>query len=179
MPPPGLTFVRDLTWPEVFEIWRANEEHLEHWKELYTQRGFSSWEAWRRPYAEAHGLSKKSWKLFRIDHPMTTVPTFHGGPFRGWTERFYNGTAAPTFQTIAQHPEIQTHTGIREILEHFPAPTTLTGVQNDDGVVIVEGMHRCATLALAEAEKRTIQADVFIALADYEPGQLTIVGKRD
>lgn len=179
MPPSGLTFLRDLTWPDVFEIWRENEEHLDHWKQLYTERGFSSWEDWRRPYAEAHGLSRKSWKLFRVEHPMITVQTFHGGPFRGWTERFYEGAPAPDFHTLAQHPDIQTHTGIREIMERFPSSTTITGVQNDDGIVIVEGMHRCAALALAAAEKRDIKSEVYIALADFEPGHLSIVGKRD
>ena len=80
----GLTFIRDLTWPEVFEIWRANEEHLEKWKELYTKRGFGTWEAWRKNLIAPMELESRSWKLYRIEQPAKTVAGFHGGPFRGW-----------------------------------------------------------------------------------------------
>lgn len=176
---PGLTFIRDLTWEDVFEIWRGNEEHRPNWIKLYTERGFSSWTDWRRPYADQLGLPTKSWKLYRVDDASITVPNLHGGPFRGWSERFYNGVSVPTFKEIVNHPDIKSHTGILDIEEHFPVPTTITAVQNDDGIILTEGMHRCAAIAIASAENKNIATELYIALSDYEPGHLPLVGKRD
>ncbi|MCC6563700.1 hypothetical protein IT087_02300, partial [Candidatus Uhrbacteria bacterium] len=51
---------------------------------------------------------------------------------------------------------------------------TITGVQNDDGIVIIEGMHRCTSIVLGRLEP-----EIYIALADYQPGHLPLVGKRD
>src|SRR5687768_15402658 len=173
----GLTFVRDLTWDEVFEIWRSNEEHRENWKKLWQERGFASWADWRKTYADQFGLPAKSWKLYRVDDASTTVPDFRGGPFRGWTERFYNGVSAPTFKEIVTHPDIQSHTGILDMKKNFPVPTTITGVHNDDGIIITEGMHRCAAIALAAVDGENIAPELFIALSDKERGHLPLVGK--
>ena len=170
----GLTFIRDLTWPEVFEIWRANEEHLEKWKELYTKRGFETWEAWRKNLIAPMDLESRTWKLFRIEQPAKTVAGFHGGPFRGWTERYYNSVAAPEFRTIIRHPDIQTVFAFKDFIANFPSPTTVTGVQNDDGIVIIEGMHRCTSVVLGNLEP-----EMYISLADYMPGHLPVVGKKD
>lgn len=170
----GLTFVRDLAWPEVFEIWRANEEHLTKWEEIYKKRGFETWKDWRKNLIAPMDLEARSWKLYRIDQPSETIAGFHGGPFRGWTERYYNGAAAPDFSTIIQHPDIQNVFAFKDFIANFPSPTTITGVQNDDGVVIIEGMHRCTSVVLGK-----LNPEIYIALADHVPGHLPLVGKRD
>ncbi|MCK9361224.1 hypothetical protein M0Q28_03255 [Patescibacteria group bacterium] len=175
----GLTFVRDLTWPEVFKIWRGNEEHLEKWKELYKKRGFETWEVWRRNLIAPMDLESRTWKLYRIETPGKTIANFHGGPFRGWTERYYDGVAAPEFREIIKHPNIKTVFAFQDFIANFPSPTTVTGVQNDDGVVIIEGMHRSTSVVLAAAEGKDLEPEMYIALADYQPGHLPLVGKRD
>lgn len=171
---PGLTFVRDLSWSEAFEIWRKNEECLEKWKEVYERRGFSSWEAWRKDLIAPWNLEARTWKLYKIDQPTKTVSKFHGGPFLGWTERYYNEATAPTFTEIVTHPDIQTVPAFKDFVTNFPSPTTITGVQNDDGIVIIEGMHRCAALVFGN-----LNPEIYIALADFEPGHLERVGKKD
>jgi hypothetical protein len=176
---PGLTLIRELSWNDVFEFWRENEEHRENWTKLWKERGFASWADWRKTYADGLGLPSKSWKLYRVDDASISIPDFHGGPFRGWTERFYNGASAPAFKEIVKHPDIRSHTGILDIKKHFPVPTTITGVQNDDGIVITEGMHRCAAIALAAADGQNIATELYIALSDKEPGHLPLIGKRD
>lgn len=44
-----LEFIKDLTWPEVFEVWRQNEENRKNWKQHYAERGFGSC-AWLWPW---------------------------------------------------------------------------------------------------------------------------------
>jgi hypothetical protein len=176
---PDLSFVRDLTWPEVFEIWRANEEYLTKWEEVYKRRGFETWEAWRTNLIVPMELESKTWKLYRIERPTQTIAGFHGGPFRGWTERYYDGATVPEFRAIVRHPEIKTVHAFQDFISNFPSPTTITGVQNDDGIVIVEGMHRCTSLVLAEAQGKHLDPELYIALADFVPGHLPLVGKRD
>lgn len=176
---PGLTYIRDLTWTEVFEIWRGNEEHLTKWEEIYKKRGFETWEAWRKNLIAPMELEQRTWKLYRIEHPGKTIAGFHGGPFRGWTERYYNGAIAPTFDKIIQHPDIKTVHAFKDFIANFPSPTTVTGVQNDDGIVIIEGMHRSASVVMAEAQGKNLEPEILIALADYVPGHLPLVGKRD
>ena len=175
----GLTFIRDLTWPEVFEIWRGNEEKLVKWEEVYKRRGFDSWEAWRKDLITPWHLDTRTWKLYRIEQPGKTIANFHGGPFRGWTERYYNGATVPTFAEIMKHPGLQTVHAFKDFITNFPSPTTVTGVQNDDGIVIIEGMHRCTSIVMADAEGKTLTPEMFIALGDYVPGHLPLVGKRD
>lgn len=176
---PGLTFIRELTWSDVFEIWRKNEEALEKWKEVYTRRGFETWEAWRKNLIAPWNLESRTWKLYRIKDAANVIADFHGGPFRGWTERYYNGVIAPTFREIIRHPDIRTVHAFKDFISDFPSPTTVTGIQNDDGVVIIEGMHRCTSVVLAESQGAPIEPELYIALADYVPGHLPLVGKRD
>ena len=76
-----LTHLGDLTWPDVFEIWRKNEADSEAWRTAYTARGFDSWAAWRMSYAEPLKLPTLSWALYQVDEPVATVPQFFGGPF--------------------------------------------------------------------------------------------------
>jgi hypothetical protein len=172
-----LEFVKDLTWEEVFEIWRKDEEHRDHWKHFWKEKGFDSWEEWRMRYAEAFKLPERDWKLYFIKSPLTTVPKFRGGPFKSWVERFYEGRNAPTFAELAKHPEVRSHKGILDIIKHFPPKTTISGVLTDDGITIVEGMHRASAVAIAATQHDWQNNHLTIALGSRLPGELPIVGK--
>ncbi len=57
--------IKTLSWNEVFEIWRSNEEGRENWNELILRRGFPSWETWRMTYANEFKLLTLNWELFK------------------------------------------------------------------------------------------------------------------
>lgn len=173
----GLTHLRSLTWNDVFAIWRANEGDDSHWGPHARERGFPDWAAWRMSYATPLRCPEREWHLFRIDNPFVSVPTFLGGPFRSWRERFYGGVDHPTFATLAEHASIQTHGTVLDMIAHFPMETTITGLRTDHGVIVIEGMHRCSAIALAAARGQHVATTMTIALADASGETLPPVGR--
>jgi hypothetical protein len=175
----GLELIKDLSWAEVFEFWRVNEAYPKsHWHEHYQSRGFTTWDNWRLSYVNPLGLQNLNWQLYLIKEPLITIPNFCGGPYRSWIELFYQEQKNPTFATLALHPQVQKHTFIQKLLADFPAQTTITGVMVKDRVVILEGMHRCAALAVAAEQNLKIETEVQIALAEYDKDELPIVGQQ-
>ncbi len=173
----GLKHIRPLTWKEVFEFWRENEERNPGWEEVAKDRGFASWEEWRRTYVPPFRLEEREWSLYRVTDPMRAVPKFRGGPFHSWIENIYGDAGStPTFDVIAARLAGMKHGGVRKLTDSFPKETVITGVLTDDGIVVIEGTHRCAAIALAVAEGWMIETDLKIALGSKLPGPLPIVG---
>ena len=177
IPQEKLAFVRRLTWAEVFEIWQGNEALRPNWIAHFQSRGFTTWDAWRMTYAVPLGLPEREWALYEVPSPLVNVPQFRGGPFAGWVNRFYDGREAPTFAELVQHPSIQQHGGVLDIIARFPAETIVTGVALPSGVRIVEGMHRSCALALAAARGVFITTRLYIALGSGDEEQLPVVGQ--
>lgn len=177
----NLKFIRPLTWDEVFETMRQNEDYPgSHWIPLWQQRGFKSWEEWRMTYVKRFELDKlNDWGLYEIIDPLKTVPDFCGGSFTSWVKRFYQGEANPSFAKLAQHPEIQSHQGMISFMNNFPRETTISAVILDDKIVIVEGMHRCAAIALAASQSKAIKTNMKICLATHYLDKLPIAGQAD
>lgn len=176
-PTPGLEPLRSLTWPEVFGFWRENEAGNADWQRLARERGFDDWEDWRSSYVPPFRLTERAWTLHRVTNPAASVPAFRGGPFLGWIEHAYaEGERTPTFARIAERRQGIKNERVLSLLAAFPAKTILTGVRTDEGVVILEGMHRCAALAVAAAQGRPIETELTIALGSALPGRLPIVG---
>lgn len=176
-PMQDLEFIRPLGWNEVFEFWRGNEAGNPDWVKVAQDRGFDSWEEWRRTYVAPFRLEEREWTLHRVTDPMVSVPKFHGGPFRGWIEKIYGDAGpTPTFEEVAKRPAAQENGRVLSLLESFPAETTITGVRTPQGIVVLEGTHRCAAIALAKAGGKTIRTDLTIALGSALPGDLPIVG---
>lgn len=98
------------------------------------------------------------------------MPTFRGGPFRAWIEQIY-GDAGPTppFLEVAKRLSGMKNGRVLSLLESFPKETTITGVLTDADVIILEGMHRCAALAMAAAQGKAIATDLTIALGGALP----------
>ncbi|MBI4142416.1 hypothetical protein HY480_00915 [Candidatus Uhrbacteria bacterium] len=174
---PGLTDEGPLTWTQVFAIWRTDEGDDSHWGPHARERGFPNWEAWRMTYATPLRLPERSWSLYRVDDPIVWVPMFRGGPFGSWIRKYYRGAPHPSFTTLARHPDIISHDGVLALRDAFPNETTITGLLHDEGIVIVEGMHRCCAIALAAAQGKPLAITLHLALADARGEMLPPVGQ--
>jgi hypothetical protein len=160
-------FIRSLSADEVFSQWRDGEMHLPRWIEHYKNAGFDSWDAWREHTIKDLHFKDLAWKLYRIENPTLIVPSFLGGPFRTWMDKYYNGAEAITFSELIKNKTLQENPIVQGIFRDFPKETHLIGFITEQGVMIIEGMHRCCAVALAAAEGQPIQTELFISLAEY------------
>ncbi len=62
------------------------------------------------------------------------------------------------------------------LYENFPGATTLSGLLTDQGIVIIEGMHRSCALALAAQNHKTVTTEIKICLADTRGEVLPLTG---
>lgn len=171
-----LTFIKTLTWAEVFSLWRDGESHLPRWIEHYRNSGFASWDAWRANTLKDLRHQGLTWKLYEISDPAAHVPDFTGGPFRAWIAKYYEGARSRTFREMVKNAALRANPIVHEIAAHFPQETYLIGLQAAQGIVVIEGMHRCCGLALAAENGTTIDSRVFIALAEYS-GEVPEMGR--
>ncbi len=176
----NLQHLKNLTWDQVFDVWRKNEDYLgSHWKPLWQARGFKSWDDWRMTYVDRFELKNlNDWGLYEIVDHMKFIPQICGGSFSSWVERYYNGEDNPLFSKIVQHPDIQPHKGIIKFIDNFPQETTISGVVLGDKIVVVEGMHRCAAVALAALQGKAISSKIKICLANHYLDKLPIAGEN-
>jgi len=152
--------IKPLKWSEVFKIWQGNEINQRHWKTYYKEKGFKSWFDWRKKHIKAIEALNKKWKLVKVINPLKSVPKFHGGPYKSWTENFYKGHNLPTFNKIKEH------WAAADYLKNLPAKTTIIVWNTEIGIVIIEGMHRCAAITKAAKEKQDIKLDLYMVVAD-------------
>jgi len=157
-----LEFIKPLTWDDVAEIWRGNEINEEHWKKYYESKGHKTWGQWRKKYLDAYAALNKAWYLVRVKDPLASVPNFRGGSYKGWKENFYGGRELPTFSEMKEYPTAG------EFLKNLPPTTTIIALNTDVGVVVAEGMHRCAAITKAAKEGKKIDLNLYIAMADIK-----------
>ena len=175
----ALKLISPLTWQEVFGIWEKIEGPLPHWIEHYKKRGFASWKEWRtRSTAPIHPETL-TWELYDIVEPMKSIPSFRGGPFHSWINNIYEGVEMPPFSEIVKNETIRSRIHQSGFIERFPSKTTLTGLRWGPDIVVIEGMHRCCTIALATQEGRSIPAQVSIALASFPFPAIPFLGHPD
>lgn len=175
----GLEPLQPLTWEQTFKFWRESEGANPEWLAVAHERGYATWEEWRKAYVAPFKLDQRVWGLYRVVDPIRTVPQFRGGPFQGWVDRFYHGCSrpTPTFSQIAEELFAQGNGRALSLKASFPRQTTVIGVMTNHGVVIVEGMHRCSAIANAAADGTPIQTDFSIALGSKLPGDLDVIPK--
>lgn len=159
-------FIKSLTWDEVAEIWRSNEINEGHWKAYYESKGHKSWEGWRKKYLGAYAALNKSWYLVRVKDPLVSVPNFRGGNYKGWKSNIYDGRELPKFGEMKEHP------AAAEFLKNLPAETTIIALNTDIGIVIAEGMHRCAAITKAAKENKRVDLNLYIAIADIKKEEI-------
>lgn len=178
---PHYEFIKTLTWDEVFEFWRANEESNPAWIRHWQSKGFATWEDWRRTFAEPWHCEKRQWELCKVINPLDIVLDWHGGPLRTFRKYFYQGQDFATFKDIVTGPNIQQHPGYQKMLrmfDDFPGTTTMSAFLTDQGIVMAEGMHRGCALALAALNHKSITAEIFLAVADARGETLAPAGQK-
>ena len=158
--------IKSLSWDEVYKIWENNESDLEHWKIYYKEKGFASWKDWRKKYIDAYKKLNEKWYLIKVENPIASVPNFHGGNYKGWKENIYEGRELPTFS------EMKEHSAAGEFLKNFPKETTIIALNTEIGIIIAEGMHRCAAITKAVKENKKLNVDLYIAMTDVKKKEI-------
>lgn len=174
-----LKFIKPLTREEVLSSWEKNEAMLERWIAHYKKRGFNSWKDWRINTVKDLNLGEKKWKLYEIIDPAISLPNFFGGPFRAWIKNIYQGRTMLPFSEIVKSPQVQKNIGESKIIENFPVNNFFVGLKIVNGIVIIEGMHRCCAIALAAERKRSLSIKATIALADFPDNEIPLLGNAD
>lgn len=172
----GLEVVGPITWDEVKAIWKQGED-TDSFRREYAEEGYESWEAWRGVIIQPLHLDRLDWTLYDIKEPLETIPTFRGGPFKPWEDRYYGGITTPTFAEIVatEETDVSTRDKFAEIIESSEA-TKLIGLLMEGEVYIIEGMHRATSIALAASRDQKFQAHVQLLLAQSDLPQLDTIG---
>lgn len=163
----SLIFVKSITWEETFSTWAKDEASLPHWVEHYKERGFNSWEEWRKSSVKNLNPEQLNWNLYEIKNPLETISDFYGGPFRAWKKKYYGNNEMLQFKELAQNSELQNDMHINEIIQNFPKESTLIGLKKGEEVIVIEGMHRCCALAVAQEKGLNMDIKLFIILAEF------------
>jgi hypothetical protein len=145
-----MRYVRPLKWSEVKDIWRGNEEHLEHWQKYWEAQGHKSWEDWRKKFFWRFNTAKADWSLYKVINPRGCIPALTPGQFRGWRKLFYQNLAYSSFAELAMNRRVLNHPPVKEFKEHLKnlKETTIIGLWDSDldVITVIEGMHRCVAL---------------------------------
>jgi|GEM_PF-891112 len=160
---------RPTTWEAVRADWQAREQDV--WRAHYQDRGFDSWVAWRDVYVRDFGLADRVWTVERLEHPLESVPGFFVGAFQGWRRYYPEGKTAASFSDIARHPEIRQNTGVRYWLDHIPERTQMIVFRCGEEIVVRDGTHRCAAMAVSAVDGIPFSSEVEAAVAEFSPGE--------
>ncbi|MFH1632069.1 MAG: hypothetical protein ABIA47_03605 [bacterium] len=165
----NLEFVCDTTWDKVFFDWKECEAGF--WECHYRAEGFESWEEWRGQFNASWRLSGREWKVYWVADPLKSVPTFWAGAFKSWRKYFPNKGGKRRFADLSDSPIARDNPKIIGVLNSFPKETRVIGFRLGDDIVIVEGMHRCAAIAIAAADGIDINTNLTIALTDFDESE--------
>lgn len=172
-----LKYLHSISWEDIFAVWRVSEAYQKSWEEHWVERGFDSWEAWRKNYIKSIKPEQKKWFVYRIENPLENMQFIYGTPTRGWIKKCYNGEITKQISEILTHPIITENDKVAKIRQNFPYQTMITGIVSEGKVVLVEGMHRVVTLALMGKNGEKYEGDIVIALAEQE--RILPLGKGD
>jgi hypothetical protein len=172
----SLEFVGPLKWPAIFAAWRAGEALQVSWKKHWEERGFSSWEDWRKNYAEPLDPKKLDWYLYDVKNPAQDFPLFYGVPSRGWIKKTYGGETTKRLKELIDLPIVKNNPKILEIKRDFPKKTLFTGIVQDAKIILIEGMHRACALAGWD-NPLPPKSEIQIALALWDKEKIPILGK--
>lgn len=163
----SLEYIEPIKWENIFAKWREGEAWQECWKKHWKERGFKSWDEWRKAYAAPLKPETLEWFLYRIKDPLKDLPLFYGAPSHSWVEKAYGGKVTKQLKDITDLPIISENSKVLDIKKDFPEKTMLTGIIHEDKIVLVEGMHRASALA-SWNPKVSLKSDVTLALAKWE-----------
>ena len=161
----ALTYLQDLSWDEIWKRWKEDEEEV--WRDYYTERGCVDWEHWRGDLVLKHQLQNLKWSLFEIETPKD-VAGFFIGSWKDW-RTFYGSRDASRFSDIVRYKGFigsQTEEKLRSIIETFPPHVRFLGMRYKGDVMLIEGSHRAAAVALALKEGVSLESALTIGLTD-------------
>jgi len=173
-----LKYIHNIDWKDIFAVWRVYEAYQKSWQEHWQERGFNSWDEWRRDYIAPLKPEKLRWKIYRITKPGKDILKIYGVPSRGWKQNVYGDEMTIPLAEVAEKisADNQKNEKVEAVKNNFPYQTMLTGIINEGRIILVEGMHRGVALAMMKEDE--IIGDVVIALADYEDS-LKLFGKEN
>ncbi|MBI2475451.1 hypothetical protein HYV69_03450 [Candidatus Uhrbacteria bacterium] len=155
-----LKYINDVSWQEVFNVWKANEGSDPVWQAFAkNEKGWDTWEQWRGYQASILGATKLEWKLYEIFNPNQIVPKFLIGPFPGWQKHFEEKNVHTFEYLVSKKTEwVKENIGIKTRREHFPRSAQFIGLYLEDKnkIVMYEGHHRAAAISLAVFENNPI-----------------------
>jgi hypothetical protein len=173
--PPELTFVETTSWQDVKQSWKDDEDS-KSFKREYAEHGHESWESWRKVIFDTLHLDELDWVKYEVADPTLTIPKFHGGPFVPWHNLYYGNKYLPTFEEIVANEgtDVPSRDKFASIIES-DKPIQLIGLQKDNEIYIVEGMHRSTSIALAASRNQDINVPVYLLLAQTNLQQFDMI----
>lgn len=176
-------YLCDITWDEVFENWRKREGTREEWQRCAREvKGWPDWESWRKFSSELFGAKNRNWKLYEILFPNKTIPNFAIGPWNGWQKHFVKKNKHIFADLVRDHYEwVNSNEKIKQILTNFPDSTEMIGIaiEKSDKIVLFEGSHRAAAVALANQNSQPIKfkSNPLIAVTEIDFSEKKILDK--
>jgi hypothetical protein len=169
----GFTFLKDTSWGAVFRVWEEHEGSDPVWQEYAKKEGWESWRAWREHLSSQFGARDRRWKLYEVSDPAQVIPKFLMGPFRGWQNHYEEKNIHTFVELVRDHTDwVADNIGVRTRKTDFPVDTQFIGVYiKDEGrIVLYEGHHRAAAIALAAHEGSSISFTTNPVIAITEMG---------
>lgn len=155
-------YLKDITWEEVFENWRKREGNHKEWQKCAREvKGWPDWESWRKfSSEELFGAQNRRWKIYEVLNPNKTIPEFLIGPWNGWQKNFIEKNKHTFADLVSDHYEwVNDNEKIKQILANFPDSTEMIGIaiKKSDKIILFEGSHRAAAIALASQNNQSIR----------------------
>ena len=171
-----LSSPKPLKWEEVFLFWYKCEGKRQNWIDLARKNGFTSWSDWRlTSYAIPFGCASADWNLYEVANADQLVLDFHGGPFKSWIKRYYDGKKEKTFNEIVEQSDITNNQTIQNIVKDFPVDKIIICLEVNGKIYTIEGMHRCCALAIINKQQINIAPQkVYFAIGKSSLKELPI-----
>ncbi len=173
----GFKFIGPKSWSRVFAAWQKREGTQSDWQEVARKKGFKSWRTWRWVWLENIGASHRRWYRYRIDDPSKIVSQFLVGPTQSWQKYFPKHERLT--HTFADLVNTSWHARDKElkIKPIFGATEFIGVVRPDNKIVLIEGHHRAAAVALAQklSKKITFKVKPTIALTHFKKSDLKLL----
>lgn len=160
-----LVYLKITTWPKVYQRWAADERKQADWSKHYRSLGYASWQAWREAVViKPFRLGQRRWKLYRVTD-LAVVLDWHGGPFPRWIREYYRGAQTRSFRWLVESGHVARKAKVRAIRK-VPSTVTIFGLRVKNKIYVLDGMHRCAAIAVHASHGQAMKTRITIALAD-------------
>lgn len=154
-----------MTWLEVLDGWRQSEE--EGWRPVYESRGFTDWWSWRQTYVSHLALDRRTWSLETMKDPLAEIPKWFIGGYKGWRMYVSEGIVFPTFADVVKHSLLRENKKVMDLVG-FMRSTRLIGLRCGGEIVVVDGTHRAAAIALMAKDGGHTVPPIELAVTDVE-----------